>query len=123
MSVGVVRDERRRLASCKVREHLAHSLERLLHDAERWHRILPAYRPPEGSQFLRFAAAEVRDVVGLLRAEHADVRGVALTARFLMDGYSSPLYAGNAGRLLEELRRIRYLLTPADSSFATRAAA
>jgi hypothetical protein len=123
VAVGAVRDERRRLASRKERERFARSLERLLHDAERWYRILPAYRPPDGAQFLRYAAAEAREVVALLRTEGAHVRGVALTARFLMDGYSSPLYAGDVGRLREELNRIRYLLTPDNTPFTVRAAA
>jgi hypothetical protein len=123
LSVGGVRDERRRLASRRERERFARSLERLLHDAERWHRILPAYRPPDGAQLLRHAASEARDVIALLRAEAAHVRGVALTARFLMDGSSSPLYAGDVGRLREELNRIRYLLTPDETAGALRAAA
>jgi hypothetical protein len=120
--VESVRNERRRLASRRERERFARSLESLLHDAERWYRILPAYRPPDGAQMLRYAAAEAREVVALLRSDAAHVRGVALTARLLMDGYRSPLYAGNAGRLREELNRIRYLLTP-DASHTLLAAA
>ena len=122
-AVPAVRNEGRRLASRKERERFARSLERLVHDAERWYRILPTYRPPDGAQLLLYAAAEARDVVALLRAESAHVRGVALTARFLMDGYSSPLYAGDVGRLREELNRIRYLLTPDNTPHTVRAAA
>jgi hypothetical protein len=70
----------------------------------------------------RFAAGEAREVVTLLREEAARVGGVALTAGFLMDGYRSPLYAGDVGRLREELNRIRYLLTP-DTSHALPAVA
>lgn len=110
LALRPVQEEGRRLASRRERERFAQSLERLLHDAERWHRILPAYRPPDGTRFLRFAASEVREIVALLRSESAHLRGVALTARFLMDGYASPLYAGDPGRLQEELNRIRYLL-------------
>jgi hypothetical protein len=90
-ALETVRDERRRLASGRERERFAQSLERLLRDAERWYRILPAYRPPDGTELVRFTAEEVREVVALLRNEAAHVRGVALTARFLMDGYSSRL--------------------------------
>jgi hypothetical protein len=122
-SVRAVRREGRRLVSRRERERFAGSLEHMLHDSEYWHRIRPASRPLDGTQFLRFAASEAREVVALLRAEAVHVRGVALMARFLMDGVSSPLYAGDAARIREELRRIRYLLTPADSSLATRAAA
>jgi hypothetical protein len=109
-ALPVVQAEGRRLVSRREREHFARSLERLLRDAQRWHRIFPAYRPPDGTQFLRFVPDEVCEVVRLLRAESAHVRGVALTARLLMDGGASPLYAGNVGRLREELNRIRYLL-------------
>jgi hypothetical protein len=126
LPIGSVRAERRRLASRRERERIARSLERLLQDAERWHRILPAYRPPDGTQLLRFAADEVREIVALLRAETAHLRGVALTSRLLMDGHRSPLYAGDVGRLREELNRIRYLLHGADDGygrFDARAAA
>jgi len=38
------------------------------------------------------------------------VRGVAMTARLLMDGLRSPLYSGDRRRLREELARIRFAL-------------
>lgn len=105
---AVVR-ERRRLASREVRESLARSLERLLHDAQRWHEIFPPSRPLPGVRSLRDAASEVAEVTAALRAEHVRVQGVALTARLLADGWST-LYVGDAERLREELRRIRDLL-------------
>jgi hypothetical protein len=55
------------------------------------------------------------------------VQGVALTARFLSDGYGSPLYGNEVEPLREELNRIRYLLetseTPVDAPAAQREAA
>jgi hypothetical protein len=123
----VVRKERRRLATLKVREELARSLEHLLRDAQLWHRMTPLSRPLPGVRCLRHAASEVVDVTAALRAEHVRVRGVALTARLLIDGHASPLYAGEPDLLREELNRIRFLLGAQNPSFetdtATRAAA
>ena len=103
-------DERRRLASRKERESLARTLERLLHDAQHWHRILPTARPLPGVHALRFMPAEVHEVVVLLRADPVRVRGVALTVELLTDGGSSPLFQGDAEKLRAELNRIRDLL-------------
>jgi len=108
----VVGRERRRLASPKVREELARSLERLLRDAQRWHSIHPHSRPLPGVECLRYTAAEVAALATALREGQPKVQGVAATARLVFDGYSSPLYAGDTERLREELRRIQYLLSP-----------
>jgi hypothetical protein len=112
----VVRRERRRLASPKVREHFARSLEQLLRDAQRWHSIAPHSRPLPGVEHLRHVPAEVRAVAAGLREDRPRVQGVAQTARLLFHGHSSPLYAGDTERLREDLRRIQYLL----SSSSTR---
>jgi hypothetical protein len=54
------------------------------------------------------------------------VQGVALAARFLSDGYGSPLYGNDVEPLREELNRIRYLLeaseTPVDAPAERKAA-
>lgn len=122
LGLRIVDSERRRLTSPKEREHMARSLEHLLRDAERWYRILPANRPPPGVRSLRFTEPEARDVIALLRSDGAQVRGIALTARLLRDG-ASPLYGHEAGRLREELRRIRYLLVAPDDVAGDRLAA
>jgi hypothetical protein len=106
----VVERERSRLASTKHRAALARSLERLLHDAERWYQIPQPFRPLPGVECLRFTATEVRAVIARLRADHAHVQGIALAERFLLDGARSALYGGDVRRLREELSRIRYLL-------------
>lgn len=105
---------RRRLASRKQREALARSLETLLRDALRWHDVLPQFRPPNGVQQLRHVSSEVRALAVALRRDRVRVQGVALTARFLSDGYGSPLYGNEVGPLREELNRIRYLLETTD---------
>ena len=110
LALPTVEDEHRRLASRKERCRLARSLERLIDDAQRWPRLGPGHRPPPGVLTLRHAVDEAREVVELLRAEFAHVRGVALTSRLLTDGGSSPLFGTDAELLREELRRIRYLL-------------
>jgi hypothetical protein len=108
LGLRVVNRELRRLTSRKERERIACSLEHLLRDAERWYSLLPAHLPL-GVRALRETAPEARDVVTLLRADGAQARGIALTARLLWDGMS-PLYGEEAEELREELNRIRYLL-------------
>ncbi len=109
LRLKIVDRHRRRLTSTEERERIARSLEHLLRDAERWYSILPAYQLPPGVLSLRFTEPEAREVVMLLRADGAQARGVALTARLLGDG-ASPLYGHGPDELREELRRIRYLL-------------
>lgn len=108
--VAPVIRRRRQLASAKERERLARSLERLLRDARRWNEILPQFRPLPGVQCLRDTVPEAQAVIALLRSERVAVHGVALVARLLGDGVTSPLYGGDARRLREELNRIRYIL-------------
>jgi hypothetical protein len=109
-ALSTVEEERRRLASRKERRRLARSLELLVHDAEHWPRGAVRYQPPPGVICLRLVVDEAREVVELLDAEPADVRGVALTSRLLTDGRASPLYGTDPEPLREELRRIRFLL-------------
>jgi hypothetical protein len=105
---------RRRLATKKQREALAHSLETLHRDALRWYEILPQFRPPHGVQQLRHVSSEVGALATALRRDRVRVQGVALMARFLSDGYGSPLYGNEPEPLREELNRIRYLLEATD---------
>lgn len=122
LGVRIVDSHFRRLTSSRERERIARSLEHLLRDAKRWYSILPAYHPPPGVLCLRFTEPEARDVVALLRADGAQARGIALTARLLGDG-SSPLYGDKADELREELRRIRYLLVAPGLATGERLAA
>lgn len=80
-AVAVLAHERRRLASRALRERLASSLEHFLLDAERLLEIHPSFRPPYELRYLRFVAADVREVATLLRSDSAQIRGVAATAR------------------------------------------
>jgi hypothetical protein len=125
--VSVLARERRRLATRKERERLARSLEELYRDALRWYEILPQFRPPHGVVQLRHTGPELEGLTHALRRDRVRVQGVALTARFLSDGYESPLYANELESLREELNRIRYLLetseTPVDARAARREAA
>jgi len=106
---AVVR-KRRKLTSLEERARVARSLERLLRDARRWNEILPQFRPLPGVQCLREVGPETEAVIRLLRSDRVEVQGVALVARLLGDGISSPLYGGNPRALSEELNRIRYVL-------------
>ena len=114
----VIARVRRRLASRKQRESLARSLEKLHEDALRWYEILPQFRPPNGVQQLRHVTPELQALTTALRRDRVRVQGVALTARFLSDGYGSPLYGNRLGPLREELNRIRYLLESTDEPAA-----
>jgi hypothetical protein len=102
--------ERRRLDSRKERERLARSLEQALDDAWGWYRRPPRPRGLPGVVCLRDATPEARAVIRQLRSGQVAVRGVAMTARLLMDGLRSPLYSGDRRRLREELARIRFAL-------------
>jgi hypothetical protein len=113
---------RRRLASRKEREALAHSLELLHRDALRWDEILPQFRPLRGVRQLRDLSPEVEALTVALRRDRVRVQGVALAARLLSDGYESPLYANELGPLRDELNRIRYLLESTDEPVADPAA-
>jgi hypothetical protein len=110
VALSVVADERRRLSSRKQRERFARSLEELHRDAQRWYSTLPRFQPLHGVLQLRYVSGEVEALVAALRRERVRVQGLALVARFLSDGYASPLYANQLGPLREELNRIRFLL-------------
>ena len=122
VALPVIARARRRLVSRREREALAHSLEVLHRDALRWYEILPQFRPPHGAQQLRHLSSEVEALTTALRRDHVRVQGVALAARFLSDGYASPLYGNELGPLREELNRIRYLLESSDESVSDPAA-
>ncbi len=110
LGVAEVACERERLSGAGRRAELAATLGRALDAAERWHQIPIACRPPEGVRVLRRFGPQVRVIVDHLGSGRADVRGIALLARFLVGGYGSPLYAGDPEAVRRELARIAYLL-------------
>jgi hypothetical protein len=110
LGVAAVARERERLSDPRRRRRLANTLARALDSAERWHQISVTGRPPEGVRVLTRFAREVQLIVTQLRDGQADVRGIALLARFLAGGYGSPLYAGDAEAVRRELARITELL-------------
>ena len=112
--------ERRRLHSRKERERLARSLEQALDDAWSWYGTPPRSRALPGVVCLRDATPEARAVIRELRSGQVAVRGVAMTARLLMDGLRSPLYSGDRRRLREELARIRFALESTPVAEETR---
>lgn len=110
LKLPVVVRERRRLASREERERLARSLEHALEEVWNWHRAPVRLQAMPGVVCLRDATPEARAVIRTLRSERVSVRGVAMTARLLMDGQRSALYSGDRRRLREELGRIRFVL-------------
>jgi hypothetical protein len=110
LRVAEVARECERLSDAKRRADLAARLERALDAAERWYQIPVTCRPPDGVRVLRQFGPQVRPIVQNLRSGQADVRGIALLAGFLVGGYGSPLYAGDAEGVRRELVRVAYLL-------------
>ena len=108
--IAAVERQRRRLLSDRTRNGLAGNLEDLIRQAasrsRRQMRVTPL--PFEPTVFT-MAAGELRDVIGLLRAEGVSARGVARAER-LVERAVSPLYGQDVGALREELRRVRDLL-------------
>jgi hypothetical protein len=111
--------EMTRLADGRHRAKLAQRLLRAVEDAEGWHSLLVASRPPVGILELLPHAPLAREIADHLNTNHPSVRGVALVDRLLGDGYSSPLYVGDGYRLQCELRQILYELAGAVARAAT----
>ena len=102
--------EAKRLANPGYKEQLAKRLERALEDAERWHQIPVAARPPQGAKLMAEFAPDVRAMIDLLRAGRAALPGLALLDLVISGGYESTLYAGDRDALGEQLRRIANLM-------------
>jgi hypothetical protein len=99
-----------RLADGRYRACLARRLRRTAHDAERWHSLLVASRPPVGILELVPHVGLVRAIADHLESGSPSVRGIALADQLLDNGYASPLYAGDGYRLHCALRQILYEL-------------
>lgn len=99
-----------RLSDERQRTRLAARLRRAAQDAESWHTLLVASRPPAGIRELVPHVGLVRAIADRLESSSPSVRGVALADRLLDDGYASPLYAGDGYRLRCALRQILYEL-------------
>ena len=116
LGVRTVDDERRRLLSHSERERAARWLEGLLRDSQQRVRS-PIAGPLPELRCVRFVAAEISEVVTILRSGPVHVAGVARTMRLLDGGADSVLFSGDVERLRQELRGIRDLLAAA-SRFA-----
>jgi hypothetical protein len=99
-----------RLLERRHQARLAARLRRAVADAEGWHSILVASRPPMGILELLPHASLVREIARHLDAGSVNVRGIALADQLLDDDYASPLYAGDGYRLGCTLQQIRYEL-------------
>ena len=108
--IAAVQRQRRRLLSDQTRNGLAGNLEDLIRQAANRSSVQMRVTPlPFEPTVVRLVAGELRDVIGLLRAEGASARGVARAER-LVERAVSPLYGQDVGALREELRRVRDLL-------------
>ncbi len=108
--IAAVQRQRRRLLAEQTRNGLAGNLEDLIRQSARRSRRQMRVTPlPFEPMVVRTVAGELRDVIGLLRAEDVSARGVARAER-LVERAVSPLYGQDVGALREELRRVRDLL-------------
>ena len=108
--IAAVERQRRRLLADRTRNGLAGNLEDLMRrSASRSRRQMRVTPLPFEPMVVRMVAGELRDVIGLLRAEGVSARGVARAER-LVERAVSPLYGQDVGALREELRRVRDLL-------------
>jgi hypothetical protein len=108
--IAAVQRQRRRLLAKQTRNGLAGNLEDMIRQAASRSRPRPRVTPlPFEPMVVRMVAGELRDVIGLLRAEEVNARGVARAER-LVERAVSPLYGQDAYELREELRRVRDLL-------------
>ena len=99
-----------RLASPTYSAQLARRLERALEEAEDWHQIPIASRPPQGIRLLAGLAEQTHAIVENLRAAPAATPGLALLELMLSDGFST-LYAGDRDALREQLWQISQLIS------------
>lgn len=108
--IAAVQRQRRRLLSDQTRNGIAGSLEDLIRQTASRSRVQLRVTPlPFEPMVVRLVAGELRDVIGLLRAEEVSARGVARAER-LVERAVSPLYGHDVGALREELCRVRDLL-------------
>ena len=108
--IAAVERQRRRLLSDQTRNGIAGNLADLIRQAASRSRVQMRVTPlPFEPRVVRLVAGELRDVIGLLRADGVSARGVARAER-LVEHAVSPLYGQDVGALREELRRVRDLL-------------
>lgn len=115
--VPAFREEVARLRSPALRDELCAGLSRALHDAEHWHELLVASRPPPSVRRLAEHRRLVHGIIdALARPGAPSLRAAVLLERLIKGGYGSPLYESGQDQLARELTRIHYELTSAQSS-------
>ena len=108
--IAAVQRQRGRLLSDQTRNGIAGNLADLIRQAGRRSRVQMRVTPlPFEPRVVRLVAGELRDVIGLLRADGVSARGVARAER-LVEHAVSPLYGQDVGALRAEVRRVRDLL-------------
>jgi hypothetical protein len=109
LPLAAVARERRRLASPRRQARLATCLENLADVATRTPCRGERQRPIYSWRVLAAAEPQLRGVAARLRADGAELRGVAVLDRLVTSG-ASPLYGERVGPLRDELARGSYLL-------------
>jgi hypothetical protein len=104
-----VQRQRRRLLRARTRDGLAASLEDIVRYVSGPKRRARIGRPLYEPRVVAAVADELREVIGLLRADGVSARGVARVERLITHAVS-PLYGLEVSPLREELARVRDLL-------------
>ena len=102
---------RRGLLERRALERLASSIDELVRAAGQSGPLAQGVHPLADRRVIRAVAPDLRDVAWLLRGAPA-VRGVALV-EWLLTSPATPLYGSEIESLRAEVRRARYLMTPA----------
>jgi hypothetical protein len=108
--LGLIQAEVSRLLDPRHRAQSARALTRALSDAEHWHDLLPASRPPPSVRHLAPHAPLIRALARALCSHGVSPRAVILTDRLIEGGYGGTLYARDPDRVRRELGRIRFEL-------------
>ena len=108
--IPAVQRQRWRLISKRTRDSLAANLEEMVCHVSNPRALQSRVtRPLFEPMVVATVTDELREVIGLLRAEGVSARGVARTERLVPHGVS-PLYGYEVSALREEVRRVSDLL-------------
>ncbi len=109
LPLAALRVELRRLCDPRRQARLARAVEELANTVDQQRREIGLGPPLCSRRVLAAVEPQLRDLVPLLRADGAGIRGIALLDRLITSGMS-PLYGERVAPLRDELGRIRYLL-------------
>lgn len=108
--LSLVQRQRRRLASPRLRQTLARTLESMVEEMARPPSLAnQMVRPLQYRPVIIETRSDLQRLIAALRSAHSTVRGVAFTERLITHGESA-LYGQDSSALRDELARARVLL-------------